>query len=88
MNIRFQFHLINGKIWLGFGDFEIEDKGKGKGSRVIQYLKSLNCYDVLYCYVDADNEAAIRFYEKNGGVIRAYVDNQFIVILKGEGYVN
>ena len=41
-----------------------EVRGQSIGSKLIQYLNEIN--PKMYLYVNADNHAAIRFYEKNG----------------------
>ena len=55
---------------LGFGNFMILDRGKGYGTKVIKDLvdRYKNEFDLIYCFVDADNYGAINLYKKLGRV--------------------
>jgi len=55
---------------LGIGNFMIIERGQGLGSAVIKDLveKYKNEYDLIYCFVDAKNDGAIRLYKKLGKV--------------------
>lgn len=55
---------------LGIGDFMILERGKGYGTEVIKDLVSSNKnrYDLIYCFVDANNKGAINLYKKLGKV--------------------
>lgn len=55
---------------LGFGNFMILERGKGYGTQVIQNLVAdlKDEYDLIYCFVDADNSGAINLYKKLGKV--------------------
>lgn len=55
---------------LGIGDFMILERGKGYGTEVIKDLVNSNKdkYDLIYCFVDADNKGAVNLYKKLGKV--------------------
>ena len=55
---------------LGFGNFMILDRGKGYGTKVIKDLvdRYKNEFDLIYCFVDAENSGAINLYKKLGKV--------------------
>lgn len=66
---------IKGKIYddinaIGLGDYEIYPKYQNKGygtkalENLIEQLKSK--YDLIYCFVDKDNDRAIHIYSKLG----------------------
>ena len=46
------------------------ERGKGYGTQVLKDLvnKYKNEYDLIYCFVDSDNEGAIKLYKKLGTV--------------------
>ena len=68
--IGFSKYEENGSKCLGIGNFMIIERGKGLGSAVIQNIveKYKNQYDLIYCFVDAKNDGAIRLYKKLGKV--------------------
>lgn len=55
---------------LGFGNFMILERGKGYGTKVIKDLvdRYKNEFDLIYCFVDAENSGAINLYKKLGKV--------------------
>ena len=55
---------------LGFGNFMILERGKGYGTKVIKDLvdRYKNEFDLIYCFVDAENLGAINLYKKLGKV--------------------
>lgn len=57
---------------VGIGDLEIypEYRNKGYGTQAIKHIidKYKKDYDLIYCYVDKNNEGAIRLYKKLGKV--------------------
>ena len=55
---------------LGFGNFMIIERGKGYGTQVIKDLIETKKaeYDLIYCFVDANNSGAINLYKKLGKV--------------------
>jgi RimJ/RimL family protein N-acetyltransferase len=55
---------------LGFGNFMILERGQGLGTKVLQDIvaNNKNEYDLIFCFVDANNEGAIRLYKKLGKV--------------------
>ena len=57
---------------VGIGSFEIypQYRNKGYGTTVIKQIidKYKDKYDWIYCFVEADNEGAIRFYKRIGTV--------------------
>ena len=68
--IGFSGYEENGSRCLGIGNFMIIERGKGLGTKVIQDIvaRSKFEYDLIYCFVDAKNEGAIRLYKKLGKV--------------------
>lgn len=68
--IGFSAYEENGSKCLGIGNFMIIERGKGLGSAVIQNIveKYKDQYDLIYCFVDAKNDGAIRLYKKLGKV--------------------
>jgi RimJ/RimL family protein N-acetyltransferase len=55
---------------LGIGNFMTIQQGKGHGTKIINDIVETkkNEYDLIYCFVDADNAGAIRLYKKLGTV--------------------
>lgn len=57
---------------LGFGSFEIfqEYRRQGHGEAVLRKLidRFKNKYELIYCFVDADNAPALALYRKIGQV--------------------
>lgn len=55
---------------LGFGNFMILERDKGYGTKVIKDLidRYKNEFDLIYCFVDAENSGAINLYKKLGKV--------------------
>lgn len=55
---------------LGISDFMTLERGKGYGTEVIKDLVDSNKdkYDLIYCFVDADNKGAINLYKMLGKV--------------------
>ena len=68
--IGFSEYEEDGHKCLGIGNFMIIERGRGFGSAVIQDIveKYKNQYDLIYCFVDAKNDDAIRLYKKLGKV--------------------
>lgn len=69
---------------LGIGNFMIIDRGKGYGTIIINDIieKYKNDFDLIYCYVNADNEQAIKLYNRLGKVYTEYGtndDNEYFV---------
>ena len=66
--VGFSNYNIDGKKYLGIGNFMIFEnyQRKGHGTRVIRDIISIysNEYDEIYCYVDKNNKTAIAFYKK------------------------
>lgn len=62
----------------------IIDRGKGYGTAIIKDIieKYKNDFDLIYCYVNANNEQAIKLYNKLGKVYTEYGtndDNEYFV---------
>ena len=57
---------------LGIGNFMIFDRGQCTGTKIIEDVVSKNKkdYDLIYCYVEKDNDDAIRFYKRLGKVYK------------------
>ena len=69
---------------LGIGNFMIIDRGKDYGTAIIKDIieKYKNDFDLIYCYVNANNEQAIKLYNKLGKVYTEYGtndDNEYFV---------
>lgn len=65
-----KYNEEDGTKLLGIGNFMIIERGKGYGTQVINDIvsKYKNEYDLIYCFVDSDNEGAISLYKKLGKV--------------------
>ena len=65
-----KYNEEDGTKLLGIGNFMIIERGKGYGTQVINDLvsKYKNEFDLIYCFVDADNTGAISLYKKLGKV--------------------
>ena len=70
--IGFSEYSDGDKKCLGIGNFMIFDRGQGIGTKIIEDIVSKNKkeYDLIYCYVEKDNDGAIRFYKRLGKVYR------------------
>ena len=68
--IGFSEYNDGDKKCLGIGNFMIFDRGQGIGTKIIEDVVSKNKkeYDLIYCYVEKDNDGAIRFYKRLGKV--------------------
>ena len=68
--IGFSEYEEAGSKCLGIGNFMILERGQGLGTKVIQDIveNNKNEYDLIFCFVDAKNEGAIRLYKKLGKV--------------------
>lgn len=55
---------------LGIGNFMVIDRGQGYGTKIINDVVETNKdkYDLIYCFVEADNAGAIKLYKKLGSV--------------------
>lgn len=55
---------------LGIGNFMVIERGQGYGTKIINDVVETNKdkYDLIYCFVDADNAGAIKLYKKLGSV--------------------
>lgn len=65
-----KYNEEDGTKLLGIGNFMIIERGKGYGTQVIKDIvsKYKNKYDLIYCFVDSDNQGAISLYKKLGKV--------------------
>ena len=65
-----KYNEEDGTKLLGIGNFMIIERGKGYGTQVINDIvsKYKSNYDLIYCFVDSDNEGAISLYKKLGKV--------------------
>lgn len=77
---------------IGIGNFEIssEYRGKGYGTKVLEFVidKYKKKFDLIYCFVDADNYGAIKLYKKLGKVFDkdgSNVNNQYYVEFYNNG---
>lgn len=73
---------------IGLSNFIILDKGKGLGTEVVKDIvnNGRDKYDTIYCYVDADNDDAVRFYKRLGKVDdEPNSDNEYFVTLHRKG---
>ena len=59
--IGFSEYNDGDKKCLGIGNFMIFDRGQGIGTKIIKDVVSKNKkeYDLIYCYVEKDNDGAI-----------------------------
>ena len=77
---------------VGIGNFEIspEHRGKGYGTKVLEFVidRYKKEFDLIYCFVDADNDGAIRLYKKLGKVFDKdgpNINNQYYVEFYNNG---
>lgn len=77
---------------VGIGNFEIspEHRGKGYGTKVLEFVidRYKKEFDLIYCFVDVNNDGAIRLYKKLGKVFDAdgpNVNNQYYVEFYNNG---
>ena len=73
---------------LNIGNLIILDRGKGLGTEVVKDIvnNGRDKYDTIYCYVDADNDDAVRFYKRLGKVDdEPNSDNEYFVTLHRKG---
>ena len=77
---------------VGIGNFEIsaEHRGKGYGTKVLKFVidKYKKKFDLIYCFVDADNYGAIKLYKKLAKVFDEdgpNVNNQYYVEFYNNG---
>ena len=70
--IGFSYYTIDGKNYLGIGNFMIipQYQNHGHGTKIIADIieKNRDKYDEIYCYVHKNNKKAIRFYKNIGHV--------------------
>lgn len=68
--IGFSEYNDNDVKMLGIGNFMVIERGQGYGTKIINDVVEANKdkYDLIYCFVDADNAGAIRLYKKLGSV--------------------
>ena len=68
--IGFSEYEEDGIKMLGIGNFMTIQRGKGHGTKIITDIVETkkSQYDLIYCFVDADNSGAIRLYKKLGQV--------------------
>ena len=77
---------------VGIGNFEIssEHRNKGYGTKVLKFVIDIfkKKFDLIYCFVDADNYGAIKLYKKLGKVFDEdgpNVNNQYYVEFYNNG---
>ena len=77
---------------VGIGNFEIsaEHRGKEKKKKILKFVidKYKKKFDLIYCFVDADNYGAIKLYKKLGKVFDEdgpNVNNQYYVDFYNNG---
>ena len=77
---------------VGIGNFEIsaEYRGKGYWTKVLKFVidKYKKKFDLIYCFVDANNYGAIKLYKKLGKVFDEdgpNVNNQYYVEFYNNG---
>ena len=70
--IGFSYYTIDGKNYLGIGNFMIipQYQNHGHGTKIIADIieKNRDKYDEIYCYVNKNNKKAIKFYKNIGHV--------------------
>lgn len=70
--IGFSSYKIDGKKYLGIGNFMVlpQYQSKGYGANIINDIININKnkYDEIYCYVEESNTRAISFYKRVGKV--------------------
>ena len=70
--IKGSIYSEDGAKYIGLGDFEIypEYQNKGYGTKALKELisKLKLDYDLIYCYVDKNNDRAVHIYSKLGRI--------------------
>lgn len=77
---------------VGIGNFEIspENRRKGYGTKVLEFVidRYKKEFDLIYCFVDVNNDEAIKLYKKLGKVFDEdgpNVNNQYYVEFYNNG---
>ena len=72
---------------LGIGNFMIIERGQGYGTQVIKDIvsKYKSEYDLIYCFVDSDNEGAVSLYKKLGKVYDEEPSDSYYVTFYDNG---
>lgn len=90
--IGFSSYKIDGKKYLGIGNFMVlpQYQSKGYGANIITDIININKnkYDEIYCYVEESNTGAISFYKKVGKVGHLTDYGYYVTLYSSKSHVN
>lgn len=90
--IGFSSYKIDGKKYLGIGNFMVlpQYQSKGYGANIITDIININKnkYDEIYCYVEESNTRAISFYKRVGKVGNLTYYGYYVTLYSSKSHVN
>ena len=90
--IGFSSYEIDGKKYLGIGNFMVlpQYQSKGYGANIITDIINVNKnkYDEIYCYVEESNTRAISFYKRVGKVGHLTDYGYYVTLYSSKSHVN
>lgn len=90
--IGFSSYKIDGKKYLGIGNFMVlpQYQSKGYGANIITDIININKnkYDEIYCYVEESNTRAISFYKRVGKVGHLTDYGYYVTLYSSKSHVN
>lgn len=90
--IGFSSYKIDGKKYLGIGNFMVlpQYQSKGYGANIITDIININKnkYDEIYCYVEESNTRAISFYKRVGKVGNLTDYGYYVTLYSSKSHVN
>ena len=90
--IGFSSYKIDGKKYLGIGNFMVlpQYQSKGYGANIITDIININKnkYDEIYCYVEKSNTRAISFYKRVGKVGHLTDYGYYVTLYSSKSHVN
>ena len=90
--IGFSSYKIDGKRYLGIGNFMVlpQYQSKGYGANIITDVINMNKdkYDEIYCYVEESNTRAISFYKRVGKVGHLTDYGYYVTLYSSKSHIN
>ena len=90
--IGFSSYKIDGKKYLGIGNFMVlpQYQSKGYGANIITDIININKnkYDEIYCYVEESNTRAISFYKRVSKVGHLTDYGYYVTLYSSKSHVN
>lgn len=90
--IGFSSYKIDGKKYLGIGNFMVlpQYQSKGYGANIITDVINMNKdkYDEIYCYVEESNTRAISFYKRVGKVGHLTDYGYYVTLYSSKSHIN